>query len=83
MMQPLATTQFFKTYAVVAANTSTLLAFVMKARIKENNVVKSIMTTNLAKGRLTKYKTKIEEVGSSEDRIVLAVPAKIMRAESS
>lgn len=72
-----------RAYAVVKANVSTLLAFETIERVRENNAVKPMTAPSLANGSLTKYSTKIEQVGSNEDRSVLIALATATIVRSS
>ena len=71
------------THAVVAANTSILLALATVANVNENRAVKSIVTANRAKGFLTKYRMRIDVVGSRDESTVLIEFAAISRGASS
>lgn len=51
--------------------------------MREKKVVKTITAATLAKGLLTKYNIKIEEVGRREARTILPAFATETRTESS
>lgn len=61
------------TYAVVAAKTSTRLAFATVTNVSEKTAVNSIVTASRSIGLLTKYRAKIEVVGNKEERNVLTL----------
>jgi hypothetical protein len=61
------------TYAAVAANISTRLAFVATARHKQNNKVKAQMRPSLALGSVTKERTTIETRGATDDKTVPSI----------
>lgn len=57
------------TYAAVAEKISTFLASVNKERARENTDVNTIVKPIRRSIRLTKYKTRMATVGSSDDKI--------------
>lgn len=68
---------------MVAANTSIRLALATVTRVNENIAVNNMVTASLATGFLTKYKTKIDVVGSREERKVLTAFASRTTSSSS
>lgn len=63
------------TYAAVAVNTSTLLAFVKTATLNENAAVNNAISPSLAAILWTMYSTAIDSTGSTEDRTILIMLA--------
>jgi hypothetical protein len=64
------------TYAAVAANISTGLAFVKSARTKENTAEKPTMAPNLESGSLMRYNPKTAREGRRADKTTFMVRAK-------
>ncbi len=62
-------------YAVVAAKTSTFLALATTVSVNKKSAVNAIIAASLASGALTKYRTSIDVVGSTDDRKVLMMLA--------
>jgi hypothetical protein len=61
------------THAAVAANTSTLLAFVPKAKQNENSAVSPATMPRRASILCTKYSTMMAAMGKSEEMAVLTL----------